>query len=238
MLEKAKPKNFAEMAGKIAEWQQPESKKQFSYSYHNFICERPERLWLIIPFLSQTAVDVTLGVVTFDGVSGEYNLCRQFTHLYAESHRRIKTLRLTELERQLDEDAALGTMAELAVVEYEQRRVGRSRRNRVKYIAEVDASAGYDIESITDNDSMTMPRYIEVKAVSPKTYRFFWSANEIAMSRALQALYFLYLVPIGSDGRPMMNELKTICDPAGHVLSTNSEWTVSPSSLRCEISES
>ena len=60
MLEKAKPKNFAEMAGKIAEWQQPESKKQFSYSYHNFICERPERLWLIIPFLSQTAVDVTL----------------------------------------------------------------------------------------------------------------------------------------------------------------------------------
>ena len=24
-----------------------------SYSYHNFICERPERLWLIIPFLSR-----------------------------------------------------------------------------------------------------------------------------------------------------------------------------------------
>ena len=60
LLERAKPKNFAEMGGKIAEWQKPESKRNQSYSYHNFICERPERLWLIIPFLSQTGVDVAI----------------------------------------------------------------------------------------------------------------------------------------------------------------------------------
>ncbi len=60
LLEKAKPKNFAELGAKIARWQQPESKKQASYQYHNFICERPERLWLILPFLSRTEVAVTI----------------------------------------------------------------------------------------------------------------------------------------------------------------------------------
>ena len=60
LLEKAKPKNFAEMGARIARWQQPESKKNPSYSYHNFICERPERLWLIIPFLSQTGIEVAI----------------------------------------------------------------------------------------------------------------------------------------------------------------------------------
>ena len=60
LLEKAKPKNFAEMDAKIAGWQKPESKKIESYSYHNFVCERPGRLWLVLPFLSPTNVAVTL----------------------------------------------------------------------------------------------------------------------------------------------------------------------------------
>lgn len=47
LLEKAKPKNFSEMGEKIAGWQMS---KALSYSYHNFICSRPNRLWLIIPF--------------------------------------------------------------------------------------------------------------------------------------------------------------------------------------------
>jgi hypothetical protein len=60
LLEKAKPKNFTEMDATIAGWQTPESKRNASYSYHNFICERPSRLWLIVPFLSPTRVEVTL----------------------------------------------------------------------------------------------------------------------------------------------------------------------------------
>ena len=62
LLEKAKPKNFAEMDAKIAGWQTPAGKKNGngSYGYHNFICERPSRLWLIIPFLTHTNVEVTL----------------------------------------------------------------------------------------------------------------------------------------------------------------------------------
>jgi len=60
LLEKAKPKNFAEMDAKIAGWQTPEGKRNGSYGYHNFICERPSRLWLILPFLTHVDVEVTL----------------------------------------------------------------------------------------------------------------------------------------------------------------------------------
>ncbi|MCX6877402.1 MAG: hypothetical protein NTW21_26870 [Verrucomicrobia bacterium] len=60
LLERAKPKNFGEMDAKIAGWQTPDGKRNASYSYHNFICERPSRLWLIIPFLTGTGVEATL----------------------------------------------------------------------------------------------------------------------------------------------------------------------------------
>ena len=60
LLEMAKPKNFAAMDAKIAGWQTPEGKRNGSYAYHNFICERPSRLWLILPFLTHTDVEVTL----------------------------------------------------------------------------------------------------------------------------------------------------------------------------------
>lgn len=56
-LERAKPTNFAEMGAKIASWQ---ASQETSYSYHNFMGSRPERLWLVIPFTLQKA-----GVLTF-----------------------------------------------------------------------------------------------------------------------------------------------------------------------------
>lgn len=63
LLRRAMPKNFAEMGGKIAAWQTlrgdaPDHRNK--YSYHNYIGERPERLWLIIPFLRATGVDMEL----------------------------------------------------------------------------------------------------------------------------------------------------------------------------------
>jgi hypothetical protein len=62
LLTNAKPKNHAEMGEKIAEWQR-NSAEQGSYypqNYHNFVCERPERLWLVVPLLTPTDVKVTL----------------------------------------------------------------------------------------------------------------------------------------------------------------------------------
>jgi hypothetical protein len=56
LLEAAKPPNFAEMDGKIAAWQATGG----GGAYHNFICERPSRLWLIVPFRTPASVEVTL----------------------------------------------------------------------------------------------------------------------------------------------------------------------------------
>jgi hypothetical protein len=56
LLEAAKPQNFAEMDGKIAAWQATRG----GGGYHNFICERPSRLWLIVPFRTPASVEVTL----------------------------------------------------------------------------------------------------------------------------------------------------------------------------------
>jgi hypothetical protein len=60
LLEKAKPKNFAKMDATIAGWQTPEGQKNSSDSYHNFIGERPARLWPVIPFLTRNGFDLTL----------------------------------------------------------------------------------------------------------------------------------------------------------------------------------
>jgi hypothetical protein len=72
LLENAKPKNFAEMDAKIAGWQKsrgdaPNFGNQ--YSYHNFICERPSRLWLIIPFLTRTGVELAINGEKIDPLS-------------------------------------------------------------------------------------------------------------------------------------------------------------------------
>jgi hypothetical protein len=63
LLRRATPKNFVEMGGKIATWQRSRGQTPSfdnPYSYHNFIGQRPERLWLIVPFLCETRVDAEL----------------------------------------------------------------------------------------------------------------------------------------------------------------------------------
>jgi hypothetical protein len=47
------------MGPKIAAWQ---ANGQGSYSYHNFTCCRPDRLWLVVPFTLQRVRDVTVTI--------------------------------------------------------------------------------------------------------------------------------------------------------------------------------
>ena len=59
LLENARPKNFAEMDSKIAAWQ---TSGDVSYSYHNFTCCRPNRLWLVVPFTLQRVGELRIAV--------------------------------------------------------------------------------------------------------------------------------------------------------------------------------
>lgn len=59
LLERARPKNIAEMGPKITAWQ---ASGEGSYAYHNFTCCRPDRLWLVVPFALERVRDVKVAV--------------------------------------------------------------------------------------------------------------------------------------------------------------------------------
>jgi|GEM_PF-900993 len=62
LLEKAKPGNFGEIGGRIADWQA----RGGVSPYHNFTCCRPNRLWLVIPFTLQRVSDVNVTINSRD----------------------------------------------------------------------------------------------------------------------------------------------------------------------------
>ena len=57
LLARAQPQDGGALDVQIAGWQQ---QRTGSYAYHNFIGERPSRLWLIVPFLTHVDFDLTL----------------------------------------------------------------------------------------------------------------------------------------------------------------------------------
>ena len=66
-------------------------------------------------------------------------------------------------------------------------------------------------------------RLIEVKAVSPIDFRFYWSRNEIETARIHGQNYFLYLVPVSKNGFDMQ-KLKIIQNPFKKVYLDCESW--------------
>lgn len=62
LLAAARPANFDAMAARIAGWQGKDKNASFNdpYSYHNFVGSRPDRLWLVLPFLAGVNVTATI----------------------------------------------------------------------------------------------------------------------------------------------------------------------------------
>jgi len=60
LLKEAQPANFAAMGATIAGWQEKgragSPQMTNPYSYHNFVGARPDRLWLVLPFLARSKV--------------------------------------------------------------------------------------------------------------------------------------------------------------------------------------
>ena len=106
----------------------------------------------------------------------------------------------------------------------------------MKHVAEADAAAGYDIESVTVlSGSTTVPRLIEVKAVPAGNLRFYWSSNEVATARRFGSWYYLYLLPVRAEGRLDTDRLVTLEDPYQTVVRDGGDWRVEPDVLRCEM---
>jgi hypothetical protein len=136
----------------------------------------------------------------------------------------------------LKDRETLGLAAEESVVVYEKKRVGPRYEKNVVHVSLRNASAGYDIKSVTQiMEDAIAPRYIEVKAVSPSTFMFYWTYNERRVAELFGKHYYLYLLPIDKRLGFKLDELKIIQNPLSTIMDVDSEWQVDMDVICCSI---
>lgn len=130
------------------------------------------------------------------------------------------------LKKQLEGSEIAGEKAELFVLSYEKKRIGKPLCESVQRISEIDVAAGYDIVSFNSAQSQHPDRFIEVKAISESG--FYWSKNEYAIAKLKGNQYYLYLVELSRTNEPgYVPEI--IQNPAMNVIETD-RWIVEPQS--------
>ena len=134
-----------------------------------------------------------------------------------------------QLELIQSNNAKIGKKAELYILNYEMQRLSEHPRlvNIIEHIAEKSVNAGYDILSfdISNTIRSLKKRYIEVKAVPSKTFHFYMSKNEINTASQFKEQYFLYLLPVSTNGEFDISRLEIISDPVRNVLGNHQKWS-------------
>ncbi|HPY98725.1 MAG TPA: DUF3883 domain-containing protein [Clostridia bacterium] len=139
---------------------------------------------------------------------------------YCKSNRKQFSLKI--LKEQIEQNEIAGEEAELFVLSYEKKRIGKPLCSNIKRISEIDVAAGYDIISFESSQSQELNRYIEVKAVSSSG--FYWSSNEYEIARLKGKSYYLYLVELSKINEPDYSP-EIIQDPAMNVMKSD-RWLV------------
>ncbi|MFD1991775.1 DUF3883 domain-containing protein [Paenibacillus nicotianae] len=87
-----------------------------------------------------------------------------------------------------------GHEAEEFVLQYEKNRIKEYEKcKKILKISDIDVGAGYDIISYESIDSIGVDIFIEVKSYTKKA-EFFWTKNEIEVSKTKGESYYLYLI--------------------------------------------
>lgn len=174
-----------------------------------------------------------MGVVRFDPRLAGHVVTEEYLWLIAHAHARSSRFSPRSLEAQRRCRQTLGDAAEREVLDFERQRLGASLNAHVVHVAATNVAAGYDIRSVTAiSDSVTTPRFIEVKAVSSVDFAFFWSRREMEVAKLLRDRYFLYLLPVAVSGFDL-ESLQLIQDPVRNVLEPGSSWQVSNDGVHC-----
>jgi len=101
---------------------------------------------------------------------------------------------INELRKQIERNNIYGEEAEYFVLEFEKKRLsGHATIDKIEKISDYHVNAGYDIISFDNINSEILNRCIEVKSFS-EVESFFWSRNEIDVSKIKENEYFLYLI--------------------------------------------
>jgi len=178
---------------------------------------------------------IEIGVVKYKSEADKYIIAPENIHLYALAKEKTKPLTPARLKRKLIQKDKVGAAAELAVLEWEKNRIGKDYEDFIEHISVKNEAAGYDIKSITVGEDKIVPRYIEVKAVSPDSYRFYWSRNEINISGVLTINYYLYLLPVFSRMQFAFERIKIISDPVSEIFGTDDTWDIEEDVVCCRL---
>ncbi|MBC8489122.1 MAG: DUF3883 domain-containing protein [Bacteroidetes bacterium] len=125
----------------------------------------------------------------------------------------------------LKEKDNVGKLAEETIFKYEQERLlnfGYAGLD-IKIVGRKNVNYGYDIKSYDIKLNELIDIYIEVKAVSKKDFKFYWSKNEKEVAKQLKEQYYLYLLPFISRGKFEIDSLEVIKDPYNY-FNKNETW--------------
>ncbi len=132
-----------------------------------------------------------------------------------------------EFEMILLEQAEIGELGEIAVLEYEKeyliKRGKKLLADKVKRVSLIDVSAGYDILSYDVNGN---EKYIEVKSTSTNQEDFIITKNEVDTSRKLKSKYFIYRITKLNDQEAELVIIKDFYKKIGH------EYRLEPTQFR------
>ncbi len=175
-----------------------------------------------------------VGVVNYSRQEDRYTVAPEYISFYARVRQELERCLPSKVTASAENRDELGLAAEVAVIAFEKKRVGITLANRVEHVALRNAAAGYDILSVTASRGPSVTaRFVEVKAVSMRTFQFFWTQNEVQVSRLLGSLYYLYLLPVGANGELCIDRLFILCDPYSSIIGDAEKWITETSVLRC-----
>ena len=179
---------------------------------------------------------IEMNIIHYESKNSRYIFSNEFIYLFVNAHNEVKRISPAVISSANEANEVLGCAAEEVIVKYEKDRVGAKLVHHIKHIAQTNAAAGYDICSITENNEQPhAPRFIEVKAVPKISYRYYWSHNEMAVSQDLGDWYYLYLLPVTTEGNFDLDNLLIIKNPSNQVLGPTSDWVSEPDVLRCYL---
>ena len=175
-----------------------------------------------------------MGVIAYIRHENCYVVSPEHLHFYIQARQEAMRCSPFCVTAGMEARDEIGLMAERAVVASEKERVGGLLSHYVKHVALSNAAAGYDILSVeAETPTDLTRRYIEVKAVSPASFQFYWTRNEVEVARLLGQFYYLYLVPVSASREIYKDRFVIISDPHTRVLGHEDKWVIETDVLLC-----
>ncbi len=163
-----------------------------------------------------------LGLFLFNPIDRSYKLNPEMIYLIVDFIDLKSSISPEALLKIQAEEKLIGDGAELEILNFEKHRIKEfpELMNKIVHMALNNSAAGYDIKSFelpSLNSGKSIPRYIEVKAVSINDYSFYMSSNELNKASLLKEKYYIYLLPVKLNYEFELQKLKIIKNPVSNL---------------------